>query len=109
MYESFGLGRVELAAGNKSAGVEARGLVEGMAVFTRERAIFGGEMDAEGAAGFFEQTRHAEGKSVGDDGTFTKSAADEVAEVGGLIVKSAAGVGRVNLDNAAIEVMNGGV
>ena len=83
--------------------------IEGMAVLNRERAVFAGEMDAEGDASFFEQARHAERKRVGDDGAFTKSATDEIAEVGGLIVESAAGVGRVNLDDAPIEVMNGGV
>ena len=48
--------------GNESAGVEVRGAVERMAVFSRNFSLpgFTGEVDAEGNAGFFEQMRHAD-------------------------------------------------
>src|SRR5579863_4963439 len=70
---------------------------------------FSGEEDAEGSAGLFKQTRHAERERVRDDRAFAPARSDEIAEVSGFVIEAAAGVGLVQLDDAAIEVVNGRV
>lgn len=55
-----------------------------------------------------EQAGHRERKGVGNLGAFAETAANEIAEVGGFIVETAGGEGLVELDDAAVEVVDGG-
>src|ERR1700722_1586254 len=75
---------------------------------SRKPCLLAGEMDTEGGAGVFEHTGHAEGEFVRDDGALAETLADEIAEVRGLVVESAGGVGLVEFDDAAAGVVDGG-
>jgi hypothetical protein len=71
-------------------------------------ALFAGEVDAQGGAGGFQEASHVQGEGVRDHWAFALVGADEVAEVGGLVVEAAVVVGLVEEGLAAVGIVDGG-
>lgn len=65
-------------------------------------------MHAESPAGFFQKASHAAGEIVGDHGALAKAVTNQIAEVVRFVVEAARSIGLIEIDDAAINIVDGG-